>query len=384
MTINKKQTVLIITSHYPPNFGGVESHLQALVSGLIKSSWKVLISTYQPLASMVQAPYFENSKGVSVYRFPWLGFNIVHKLTHYPLLEFLYLFPGLFIISLFILIKHSDNINVVHSQGLVPTTVGGILAVVFRKRLVSSIHNMYFFPKEGLYTKVASLIFNMADTVLAPTQTAADELISIGVKKEKVKLFRYWLNLSRFIPHNKILAEKQLNFKGFTVLFVGRLIETKGIKIIVKMLDKLNKHINVMIAGDGPSRTYLEQAAKKNRNLTYLGRIENDRLPLYYSAADLLIVPSIVDEGWGFVAMEAISCGTPVVASKKGGLSDVVSSLVGKLVTPNSVSFSNIINSLYKKPEELKILRSGCRKYAVKNFGEKNIQGIIEHYQYEK
>ena len=107
MTINKKQTVLIITSHYPPNFGGVESHLQALVSGLIKSSWKVLISTYQPLASMVQAPYFENSKGVSVYRFPWLGFNIVHKLTHYPLLEFLYLFPGLFIISLFILIKQS-------------------------------------------------------------------------------------------------------------------------------------------------------------------------------------------------------------------------------------------------------------------------------------
>lgn len=82
---------------------------------------------------------------------------------------------------------------------------------------------MYFFPKSGLYRVVASMVFNMADSVLAPTQTAASELTSIGVSKDKVKLFRYWLNLDRFKPSSKELMKKQLHFDGFTVFFCWKI-----------------------------------------------------------------------------------------------------------------------------------------------------------------
>lgn len=131
MANKQKSTVLIITSHYPPNLGGVESHLQALVSALAKNNWQTIISTYQPLASKIQAPFFEKHKDLLVYRFPWLGFNIVHKLTHYPALEFLYLFPGLLLLTTLTLLRHSRSIDVIHSQGLVPTAVGGVLKVFF-------------------------------------------------------------------------------------------------------------------------------------------------------------------------------------------------------------------------------------------------------------
>lgn len=380
MIRKRNQTVLIISSHYPPNLGGVESHLQALVSALDKNKWRVIISTYQPLAAKIKAPSLEKKRNLTIYRCPWLGFNIVHKLTHYPALEFLYLFPGLFLLAFYLLCKSNKQIDVLHAQGLVPTAVGGVLAFIFNKRMISSIHNMYFFPKKGLYKLVAGQVFNMAKIVLAPTRVAADELISVGVIPDKVKLFKYWLNLETFKPQRKSKAKKKIGFNNFTVLFVGRLLETKGIKIIIKMLDTLNKNINLVIAGDGPLRDYVEKAVKENSNLRYLGRIENNRLPQYYSGADLLVVPSTVDEGWGFVAMEAISCGTPVVASKKGGLSDVVSPEVGTLVTLNQSKFKQAIEELYSSPVRLKKLKTNCRRYALKYFGDNNIQDIIKHY----
>ncbi len=187
---NKKKTVLIITSHYPPNLGGVESHLQGLVTSLLKRSWRVIVSTYQPLASKKLASSFERRKGLIIYRLPWLGFNIVHKLTPYPALEFLYLFPGLFVISLFSLVKHLKEISVIHCQGLVPTAVGVLIGKLFSKRIISSIHNMYFFPRHGLYPLFAKQIFSHADRILGPTRMARQELISIGVDEKGISKFR--------------------------------------------------------------------------------------------------------------------------------------------------------------------------------------------------
>src|SRR3989344_3694636 len=158
-----KRNVLIITSHYPPNIGGVESHLQALVTALNKYGWGVLISTYQPLASSDSAPLIETKPGFKCFRLPWLGFNIVHILTNYPALEFFYLFPGLLILSFLVLVRYFKIIDVIHCQGLVPTAVGILLGKIFKKRVISSTHNLYFFPQNGLYKNFSKIIFSSAD-----------------------------------------------------------------------------------------------------------------------------------------------------------------------------------------------------------------------------
>ncbi len=378
---SRKKTVLIITSHYPPNIGGVESHLQALVNALLKRNWQVIISTYQPLASKKHAKIIDRQGDLIIYRAPWLGFNIVHKLTPYPPLEFLYLFPLLCITSLFICYRHFKDIKVIHSQGLVPATIGLLLKNLFNKRLISSIHNLYFYPKTGLYRTAARIIFSGSDLVLAPTSLAQDELRSIGIPKEKVSGFRYWLDLDKFKPTKKTLAKNKLKWRVFTAFFVGRLIKTKGVLEILKSLKKLDKHIKVVIAGDGPLRLMVEQAAKEYPNLDFLGRVENYDLPEYYSAADLLLVPSLVDEGWGFVAMESISCGTPVISARKGGLSDVVNKDVGILIEPNAKELKEAMESFYKNRSSLQKLAKNTRKYAKKNFGEDSVKLIITAYK---
>src|SRR3989344_8436321 len=376
----KSNTVLIITSHFPPNLGGIESHLNALVNVLVKHHWNVLVSTYQPLASNKSAPSLEKRKGLTIYRMPWIGFNVVHKLTNIPPLEFIYLFPGLLIMTTIILFKYRKEISVVHAQGLVPTAVGKVVSLIFNKKLISSIHNLYFFPTKGVYPKVAKIIFSSSDQILSPTGVVTSELIRIGVPKEKIKKFSYWLSLDTFKVLNKVSLREKLGWNKFTVFFVGRLIETKGVGIILRLIEVLDPRIQIVVAGDGSMKEQLVKAQVDHKNLTYLGRIENTDLHTYYNASDLVIVPSLVDEGWGYTAMEAISCGTPVIASRVGGLSDVVSSKVGRLVSPTVKSFKKWIEYYFLKRKELTHLISQSRSYALSNFGNGNIKLILDAY----
>lgn len=372
--------VLIITSHYPPNIGGVESHLQALIDGLQKRSWKVIISTYQPLASKIRASRVEKKERLTIYRMGWPGFNLVHTLFYYPLLEFLYLFPGLFFISLQALIKHNKEITVIHCQGLVPTVVGLILSKFFSKRVISSTHNLYFFPKNGLYKDFSRFIFSSVDKVLTPSKAARAELIKIGVPDEKVQFFRYWINLEKFAPANKKIAKQKLGWDKFTIFFVGRLIETKGVGILLEVIKKTKSNINFVIAGTGPLASEVEKIVKASFNLNYLGRVENNNLPNFYRASDLVIVPSLVDEGFGFVVMEAVACGTPVLASNRGGLTDAVSVSTGRLFEPTVDQLKSAIDYMFSHPNILKEMKVNCRKYALKNFSEANIEDITKVY----
>lgn len=377
---SKGKNVLIITSHYPPNVGGVESHLQELVAGLIKRKWQVIISTYQPLALSKIVSFVEKKSGLRIYRFPWIAFNIFHKLTPYPALEFLFLFPGLFLMTLFALIKH-PNVCVIHCQGLVPSAIGVFMKFLFQKKVIASTHNLYFFPKNGLYPFFARLFFSLTDKVLTPTRFAREELLKIGVSPKKVSVFHYWIDLETFSPKNKLKIRKGLKWEKFTVLFVGRLIETKGVKLLLELLPKLNKKIQLVIIGTGPLTNEIKRAEKNFLNLKYLGGVNNNDLPVYYSAADLVVVPSLVDEGFGFVVMEAISCGTPVLASKKGGLVDAVSLKTGRLAEPNAQNFKEAIEYLFNNPDEINYLKGKCREYAMKDFSDKNILDIIRIYE---
>ena len=374
-----KRNVLIITSHYPPNIGGVESHLQALVTALNKYGWGVLISTYQPLASSDSAPLIETKPGFKCFRLPWLGFNIVHILTNYPALEFFYLFPGLLILSFLVLVRYFKIIDVIHCQGLVPTAVGILLGKIFKKRVISSTHNLYFFPQNGLYKNFSKIIFSSADQVLTPSEAAKKELIKIGVPKQKIKPFRYWINLKTFTAVNKQIAKTKLGWQGFSIFFVGRLIETKGVNVILKVVQRV-KNVNFVIAGAGPLDQVIKRDVNKYSNLKFIGRIENKDLYLYYSAADLVLVPSLVDEGFGFVAMESTACGTPVLASRRGGLSDAVAKSNGMLFEPTVEQMEKSIRYLLSHQNILKKIELGCRKHAQDNFSKENIKYILKAY----
>jgi glycosyltransferase involved in cell wall biosynthesis len=133
----------------------------------------------------------------------------------------------------------------------------------------------------------------------------------------------------------------------FTVLFVGRLVERKGVTHLVQAMRELPGDLNarLVIVGEGPERESLERqvaAAGLTGRVELRGRIPHEELERAYATADVFVLPAIVDsrgdtEGLGVVLLEAMSHGVPVIASRVGGIPDiVVDGEAGLLVPPGN------------------------------------------------
>jgi glycosyltransferase involved in cell wall biosynthesis len=132
---------------------------------------------------------------------------------------------------------------------------------------------------------------------------------------------------------------------AFRILFVGRLVERKGVTHLIEALRQLPPAVpaEVTIVGDGPERSRLEaQAASAGlaRRVRFAGRVSDDDLRDAYAAAHVLVLPAVADargdtEGLGVVLLEAMSFGVPVVASAIAGITDIIDDgRTGLLVPP--------------------------------------------------
>lgn len=382
----RKVKVLQLTAHFSPNIGGVETHLNDLVKALINRGWEVFVLTYRPLTTDAKWKMYEKDKGVEIFRIPWLP-NLFYNLIKYPVLEFLYLLPGLFFVApLVILVK---NPSVIHVHGLVAGLVGVFWGRIFGKKVIISTHSIYHFPPQGLYRNFVKWIFKTADIVMGLSNQAVSEIKSLAPGAD-IRKFTYWIDLNKFKvqpirqaqgERSKFKVKKQLGWDDkFTVLFVGRVVEEKGVNELLESVKTWNENINLKIIGSGPLEEEVRKAASKYKNVEFIGIIDQNKLPLYYSGSDILIVPSVSDEGFGRVILEALACGTPIIGANRGAIPEAMDKTVGKFidVTPNNIKIS--VEYFYSNRGELKKLSLVCRNFAERRYSEKNVEKIIKAY----
>lgn len=369
-------TILQLSAHFKPNIGGVETHLWDLVNTLAKHKYSVIVLTYRPLTTKAKWKTYESSNGVSIIRIPWLP-RLFYTFVHYPILEFLYLLPGLFIALPFVLLM--KNPKVIHAHGLVAGFVGVFWGRIFGKRVVISTHSIYSFPKQGLYKKFVKWIFNNADCCLGLSDQASVEIKSLGIASEKVNAFTYWIDLNNF--HKIANAKNKLGWnEKFVILFVGRLIPEKGLDFLLKAVRIWDKEIRLKIIGSGPMENKVQEAISGLKNVEYIGSISQRSLPLYYSGSDILIIPSTSEEGFGRVILESLACGTPVIGANRGAIPEVLDATVGKLIDVSDENIKQAVEYFYSHKDKLNELAKNCRKFAERRFSEKNVNKIIQAY----
>lgn len=159
------------------------------------------------------------------------------------------------------------------------------------------------------------------DKYLATSNFVKDVLVHSGFDENKIEVTSLYFD-------NKCEFKKK---DDGSILYVGRLEKYKGVHTLIEAM-KSFKDTKLKIAGTGNYEMELRDLAKGMKNVEFLGFVKGRSLFELMSLARVLVVPSIWYEPFGLVAVEAMSCGTPVIASDKGGLVDIVEDGVSGLI----------------------------------------------------
>lgn len=190
-----------------------------------------------------------------------------------------------------------------------------------------------------------------AHASIAVSNALSNKLARIGAERSKLVVLRNGVDTQRFRPVPMADARVELGWPDEpTLLSVGNLVESKGHHIAIELLTR-SPGFRLSIVGHGPERESLERLARRlgvTGRVMFAGQVAQERLPIYYSAADILILASS-REGWPNVLLESMACGTPVLSTNVGGIPEILTvPTVGRLTADRSaVGFSALLEDLW-------------------------------------
>jgi D-inositol-3-phosphate glycosyltransferase len=236
------------------------------------------------------------------------------------------------------------------------------------------------------------MLVNGCQRVISPTKREKQYLIRhYDAPSEAISIIPCGVNLDLFRSIEKDVARNRLGFNGEgIILFVGRIVPIKGIDNLLKamtFLEQKQKLRLVVIGGDDHCQDEVERLKALSESLqirdsvAFLGLVDQEELPYFYSAADLCVFPSYY-ESFGLVGLESLACGTPVVTTKVCGLEKVIrQGETGYVVKDNAPyrlagKIALILSTTKADAEAIQAIRASVTRYSWSNIAE----AIIKEY----
>ena len=230
-------------------------------------------------------------------------------------------------------IAQSFPFDIILATWAYPDAFAGMLAAKhFKKPLVIKVHgsDVNLFSKYFWRRLMMRLAFEHSPKVIAVSNDLKEKIQHLGILKDKIAVIGNGVNTQIFKPLDKGECRKKLSLPAEQklVVFIGNLVEVKGIEFLIEAFRDLSGDIILRIVGEGGLRPMLEEQVKKlnlSRRIVFTGRCPHNDIPIWMNAADIFCLPSL-NEGCPNVVLEALACGTPVVASRVGGIPDMITS----------------------------------------------------------
>ncbi|MBO54257.1 MAG: hypothetical protein CL886_01205 [Dehalococcoidia bacterium] len=242
-------------------------------------------------------------------------------------------------------LKNHINYEAVHSHYWLSGWIGRLFSQELHANHVITFHTLSLIKMQSRPGEFESLqrqntereLIAGTRSIVAFSPHERDAMARLyGANLDHITLVPCGVDLGTFRPISREVSRGNLGLNGDKILlYVGRIESLKGLDLLVhtaaqiRNVDDIDGMKVVVVGGDDGKSHELDRIKKLTHELNvsnifdFVGRVDQDELPMYYSAADVCVVPSFY-ESFGLAALESMACGTPVVASRVGGLSTVV------------------------------------------------------------
>ena len=249
-------------------------------------------------------------------------------------------------------VKSCDLIHA-HGHPYLSSLAAAKLAKRYKKPFMLTQHNT-FINYNGVWDTVEKVndltvgkqTLKAAEKIIVISKATKNYVLRLGADPEKVTVIYNGVDLDRFKPLANARAEvrKKLGIPQDAVVAatVRRLVYKNGIDTLLetaKITVQKNPKLVYLVIGKGPDFNDVKARVTQlglEKNFRLAGFISDEDLPNYYNAADVFVLPSKSGEGLPLVALEAMACGLPLLATDVGGIGEVTLDSYGKIVPPNN------------------------------------------------
>jgi len=337
----------------------------------------------------------------------FISYAIPHRLTHfvenvffhevevasYPLFE--HSLYGLSLTSKMLEVIEYEQLDLMHVHYAIPHAVSAYLAKQIRKKankdikFITTLHgtDITLMGLEPSFMPLVKFSIEESDGVTAVSRFLKEKtLINFNVNKE-IEVIYNFIDTEKYKPVDDKPYRERLASHGEKILIHTSNFRTvKRVPDTIRILHKVKKELpaKLVLVGDGPDRSECERLAREldlQKDVIFLGK--QDALPEILNAADIFLMPS-QSESFGLSALEAMSCGIPVVSSSVGGLPElVIHNETGYIAEIGDIErMAKYVIDLLTNEKKYKIFSKNSRERAVKYF-DKNliVPKYIEYYE---
>jgi glycosyltransferase involved in cell wall biosynthesis len=381
------QTKLCVVTHtFLPHVGGIERVVYEQSKRLLQKQFELMVLTNR---ISTEKQYSYDGIRVQCYNSLSIGFRLG---IPYPI-------PNVTSYKTFLECIRSSDLIHAHGHPYLSSFMAAKIAKKYSKPLVLTQHNTFIEYEDSFWDHVEWLndlaigkqVLKQADKIIVVSNATMKYVLSLGADPQKISVLHNGVDTDRFKPltgvKDEIRKKLGISKNAVVVITVRRLVYKNGVDTLIDSAEiaiKKNPRLVFLVIGKGPDfdevKAKIAQLGIGN-NFRLTGFVSDGDLPFYYNAADFFVLPSKSGEGLPLVALEAMACGLPVVATNVGGISEIITKDYGKVVPPDAPdALAEAV--LEFSHRELSALKNELRTMIEQRYSwDKNVERLIEIYE---